>query len=379
MSVLIVIIGALFVLLWWRAIDGALHALSIQGGRPYDERKADRTNLGVLVTVIVTSAVILWPKPASIDDAAAPPPPAHARYTLDSLWIGPDTASIAGLEETKAALVRYGRALIANTAAYLGPQGSVDHRTNGMNCQNCHLDAGTRPWGNNYGAVRSQYPKFRERSGSVESVVKRVNDCVERSLNGRALDSTGHEMQAILAYMEWVGTDVAPGKKPKGTGILDLPFLDRAADPAKGERIFNAKCMSCHDADGQGRKNPDGITYLYPPLWGPNSFNTGAGLLRLSRLAGYVKANMPQGTTWDRPQLSDEEAWDVAAFISAQPRPPRDLSGDWPRLAAKPVDHPFGPYADAFSEKQHTYGPFGPIADAKKRDGPPSGATTSKK
>lgn len=368
----IVIIGALLVLLWWRAIDGALHVLSVQGGRPYDERRADRTSLGVLLTVILVCVIVLWPMPDRnvLASIPAPAPAVEARYTADSLWIGPDTASIGSLSPEKAALVRYGRALIANTAAYLGPQGSVDHRTNGMNCTNCHLEAGTKPWGNNYGAVRSQYPKFRERSGTLESVAKRVNDCVERSLNGRALDTTGHEMQAIIAYLDWVGTGVPAGTKPKGTGIRELAYLDRAADPARGERVFSGKCMTCHDADGQGRKNADGATYMYPPLWGPNSFNVGAGLLRLSRLAGYVHANMPQGTTWDRPQLSEEEAWDVAAYIASQQRPPRDLSADWPKLTSKPVDHPFGPYADGFNEQQHKYGPFGPIAAAKKKAAP---------
>ena len=88
----------------------------------------------------------------------------------------------------------------------------------------------------------------------------------------------------------------------------------------------------------------------------------GAGLFRLSRFAGYVKANMPQGASWERPQLTDEEAWDVAAYVNAQPRPTKDLSTDWPDIAKKPVDHPFGPYKDPYSEQQHKFGPFGPIA-----------------
>jgi thiosulfate dehydrogenase len=364
---IVVICGAL-ALLWWNALDNSLRALMLVKGLPYDAQKARRTTLAVWATVIVTCTLLLWPKnPSSPALASAPPPPSTARYTPDSLWYGPDTASIAGLESTKADLVRYGRELIANTAAYLGPQGSVGHLTNGMNCQNCHLDAGTKPWGNNYGAVWSQYPKFRERSGGIETVVKRVNDCMERSLNGIALDSSSREMQAILAYMEWVGTEVPQGKKPKGTGITELPYLDRAADTLRGKRIFTGKCITCHNADGQGKLNADGITYQYPPLWGPNSYNIGAGLYRLSRFAGYVKANMPQGATWDNPQLTDEEAWDVAAYINSRQRPDRDLSKDWPRLAGKPVDHPFGPYADTFNEEQHKFGPFGPIAEAKKK------------
>lgn len=361
-----VVIGAAFVLLWWHTITDALRTLLEVNGRSFDTRASRRSTLAVWTTVIVVVGILLFPR--SVLDvpvvAAVPPPPVTARYTTDSLWYGPDTASIAGLEAAKAALVRYGRDLVANTAFYLGPKGSVDHRTNGMNCQNCHLDAGTKPWGNNYGAVWSTYPKFRERSGGMESVMKRVNDCVERSLNGRALDSTSREMRAILAYMEWVGTEVPSKVKPKGTGIIDLPYLDRPADPARGAKVFTAKCMTCHDADGQGKKNADGITYQYPPLWGEHSYNIGAGLYRLSRFAGYVKNNMPQGVTHENPQLTDAEAWDVAAYVNSQQHPDRDLSADWPRLAAKPVDHPFGPYVDTFSEEQHKFGPFAPIAEA---------------
>ena len=363
--------GAL-ILLWWHAIDEGLRALLIAKGLPFDARKARRTTMAVWTTVLVTGAILLWPKPETVGTgtATAAPPPVAARYTVDSLWYGPDTASIAGLEGTRASLVRYGRELIANTAAYLGPQGSVGHFSNGMNCQNCHLDAGTRPWGNNYGAVWSQYPKFRERSGAKESVVKRVNDCMERSLNGTALDSSSREMQAMLAYMEWLGTGIPRGETPKGTGITEVAYLDRAADIKRGEGVFTAKCTSCHSEDGQGKLNADGLAYMYPPLWGPSSYNIGAGLFRLSRFAGYVKANMPQGATWDNPQLTDEEAWDVAAYINSQQRPDRDLSHDWPRLEGKPFDHPFGPYADAFTDQQHKYGPFAEIkalADARKK------------
>ncbi|MFI5206264.1 MAG: c-type cytochrome, partial [Candidatus Paceibacterales bacterium] len=98
-----------------------------------------------------------------------------------------------------------------------------------------------------------------------------------------------------------------------------------------------------------------------------HSYNEGAGLLRLSRFAGFVKYNMPKGASFANLQLSDEESWDVAAYVNSQSRPKKDLSKDWPKIAGKPVDHPFGPFADAFTETQHKYGPFGPIADAKKK------------
>jgi thiosulfate dehydrogenase len=291
--------------------------------------------------------------------------PADKSKDAKAVWTAPDTSTLGRDERSNA--IRYGRALIANTSLYFGPQGSVAHLSNGMNCQNCHLAAGTIPYGNNYSAVASTYPKFRERSGKTENIFKRVNDCFERSLNGSSLDTNSKEMLAIKAYMIWLGGDVKKGVKPVGAGIEDLPYLSRAADPEKGKAIFVSKCISCHQPDGQGKALSNGKGYQYPPLWGPHSYNTGAGLFRLTRLAGYVKNNMPQGATKEAPQLTDEQSWDVAAFVNTQPRPKGDVSKDWPRLAAKPIDNPLGPYADSFSDKQHKLGPFGPIAELKKK------------
>jgi thiosulfate dehydrogenase len=282
-----------------------------------------------------------------------------AELAKNNLWQAPDITDIPKNE--KGDLIRYGRDLVANTATYIGPKGSIAHLTNGMNCQNCHLEAGTKPWGNNYGAVASTYPKFRERSGGMEDIYKRVNDCVQRSLNGQALDTLSREMQSIKAYIEWVGKDVPKKTTPNGAGIYKLAYLSRAANPTAGQQIYVEKCQSCHQANGQGVLNADGIAYQYPPLWGKNSYNIGAGLYRISRFAGYVKYNMPLGATYFQPQLSDEASWDVAAFINSQQRPTKDLSKDWPNIAGKPADHPFGPFADGFSDVAHKYGPFAAI------------------
>jgi len=284
----------------------------------------------------------------------------------NSYATAPDTILIHN--EKNAALIYYGRDLIANTSFYLGPSGKVKKISNGMNCQNCHIDAGTKIFGNNYLAVAATYPKFRERSGKIESIYKRVNDCFERSLNGQGLDTNCNEMKAIQAYIKWLGKNFTKGEKPKGSGIKELAYLNRAADPDKGKVVYSLKCKNCHGSKGEGKMNTDKIAYQYPPLWGEHSYNHGAGLFRLSRFAGYVKYNMPQGASIDNVQLGDEEAWDVAAFVNSQPRPEKDLKNDWPKISGKPVDHPFGPYADNFTEAQHKYGPFDPIEDAKKKN-----------
>ena len=282
-------------------------------------------------------------------------------------WIAPSLFSDHTITGERRRMVIYGEDLITNTSRYFGPHGSIKQISNGMNCQNCHLDAGTRPYANNYGAVASTYPKFRERSGTIENIAKRVNDCFERSLNGKAIDTSEYEMKSIIAYIKWLGQNVKKGEKPKGAGITDLPYLDRAASPIKGQIVYNQKCQSCHGNDGQGVENSNGIGYAYPPLWGEHSYNNGAGLFRLSRFAGYVRDNMPfDQATHQAPVLTDEEAWDVAAFVNAQPRPKADMTRDWPNISAKPIDHPFGPYTDGFSEEQHKYGPFKPIVAKRK-------------
>jgi thiosulfate dehydrogenase len=266
-------------------------------------------------------------------------------------------------------LILYGEELIAHTAQYLGPNGSVAQLTNGMNCQNCHLDAGSRPWGNNYGGVYSTYPKFRDRSGGIESIYKRVSDCMERSLNGKAIDSNSREFKAIYAYIKWLGKDVKKGVKPWGAGIEKLAFLERPADPLQGREVYLAKCQSCHLAGGEGQKLEHGNGYVYPPLWGDHSYNDGAGLFRISNFAGFVRNNMPfNQASRHAPQLTDQECWDVAAYVNSQPRPHKDQITDWPNRTKKPVDFPFGPYSDPFSEKQHKYGPYPPIIAFYKKN-----------
>jgi thiosulfate dehydrogenase len=283
---------------------------------------------------------------------------------ISEFWQPKDFFAIA--DEIKSDEVLYGRDLIIHTAYYLGPKGRIAQQTNGMNCQNCHLDAGTKPFGNNYGSVASTYPKVRARSGKMESIEKRINDCFERSLNGKALAENSKEMRAMVAYMKFLGENVPKGEKAAGSGFKDLPFLSRAADPQRGKGVYDLRCASCHQTNGQGIIDGIGQSYVYPPLWGKHSFNDAAGLSRISNMAKYVKYNMPLGVSHDAPELSDEDAWDVAAYIESKPRPHKEVPKDWPDISKKPIDHPFGPYIDAFSEQQHKYGPFTSMKKVKK-------------
>jgi thiosulfate dehydrogenase len=321
-----------------------------------------------LLLMVGTFAIAFYRgDPEGVTNAAVAQPvllAAHSDNVIDRMWERPDSTRIPLTPEGD--LIRYGYELIAHTARYLGPQGKVRVISNGMNCQNCHLKGGTKAFGNNFSAVVSTYPKFRTRSGKLESMEKRVNDCLERSLNGSKLDDESLEMRAIIAWFRWLGQDVNKGDVPKGAGLPSLPLLNRAADPVAGRAVYEKYCQLCHGAKGEGTRHADSIEWKYPPLAGARSFNTGAGLHRLSRFAGYVKNNMPYGVTFDKPILTDEEAWDVAAYINSLPRPQKSFPEDWPDITAKPFDHPFGPYADSFSEHQHKYGPFPAIQAAKK-------------
>ncbi|HEX7846003.1 MAG TPA: c-type cytochrome [Chitinophagaceae bacterium] len=317
--------------------------------------KSFQSNWQCVIILLATSVITLT------EIMHAPLSTGKISSTKDSLWVAPSLYydDVSGEERE---LISYGQQLIANTSRYLGPNGTVAHISNGMNCQNCHLNAGKKNWGNNYSGVYSTYPRYRDRSGTIETIYKRVSDCLERSLNGTTLDSNSREFKAIYTYIKWIGKDVKKDVKPMGSGIPKLPFMQRAADAAKGKIVYVSQCSSCHGANGEGAVNTNGFGYIYPPLWGQGSYNVGAGLFRISNFAGYVKSNMPfEQASHQNPKLSTEEAWDVAAFVNSQPRPQKDFAKDWPDISKKPFDHPFGPYTDGFDENQHKYGPYAPI------------------
>ena len=185
-------------------------------------------------------------------------------------------------------------------------------------------------------------------------------------MNGRPLPVQSPDMQALAAYVNFLSTGVTPGEQVPGHGAGTMPNLDRAADPKHGKLVYARACLDCHNTNGSGiARSPQAMSlgYAVPPLWGADSFNDGAGMARLITLANFLHSNMPHGADYRNPMLSDEEAWDVAAYVEQQARPHKaglehDFSSD---LLDKPVDTAYGPYADGFPEEQHKYGPFAPI------------------
>ena len=328
----------------------------------YSESGSSMKMKSILGLLLISSLFSTCSKQIEVNKSASPV--SQTTYDATGLWQAKSIDEVEDAAQKKQ--LAYGKELIAHTASYLGPKGKVMQISNGLNCQNCHLEAGTKPYGNNYGSVASMYPKLRNRSGQVENITKRINDCFERSLNGKALDSTSAELLAMKAYIEYIGSNVPKGESAKGSRLKKLAFLDRPADPVKGKEIYTTQCQSCHQADGQGVLNEEGREFTYPPLWGKLAYNSAAGLHRVSNFAAYVKANMPFGATYENPMLTDEEAWDVAAYVNSQFRPFIETPQDWPDLTKKPIDAAFGPYPDDFSVKQHKYGPFQAISDTRK-------------
>lgn len=310
-----------------------------------------------LLAALALPTVIAFAQPA-----AAPSAP-RAKIVL---WDVPAFDALPDDETGR--LARYGRSIIEATYAHIGPAAAdpADRFAgNNLACTNCHLQAGLKKFGLPLVAASADYPAYSTRSGEVSSIFDRVNQCMKRSLNGRLMPETARPMQAILAYLEVLSTNIPPDATIEGEGAQAMPELDRAADPVRGAQVYARNCADCHRRDGLGVRRNEVLPqmgYAVPPLWGPDSFNDGAGSARLIMLASFVHDNMPNGTSWVAPTLSPDEAWDVAAYVLSQPRPQlAGLDRDFPDLLTKPVDAAYGPYADNFPPEQHRYGPFAPI------------------
>lgn len=293
----------------------------------------------------------------------------NSTNTADSLYNIPDTNTIP--KDEFGDMIRYGRELLNNTAYYIGPEGTKGkYLGNKMNCSNCHLKAGTVPYGLNFYSSHARYPQYRGRENKVMTLPERVNNCIERPHNGTPMPLDSREMVAIVSYMRWLASNVPTGGRVAGDGASELVYPNRAADPAKGELVYNLHCASCHGKNGEGQFNADSSTYIYPPLWGDFAFECGSSMHRVLKMARFVKANMPHlKASWDKPFLTDIEAIDVSAFIvddRIHPRPKKEEAPSYSNIKVKPIDYDLGPYADTFSEDQHKFGPYQPIIDYHK-------------
>jgi thiosulfate dehydrogenase len=224
------------------------------------------------------------------------------------------------------ASVRRGREIVTRTFETLPELGG-----NGLHCTSCHLEGGTKANAGPWLGIPAAYPVYRARTGKQDTIEERVNDCFQRSLNGKPLASDGADMAAVVAYMRFISRDVPAGQTP-GRGF---PRIANAPTPnrAHGQELYMQRCAACHGADAAGQ-SPQGL-YVFPPLAGPRSFNIAAGMARLHTAASFVRANMPLGQAGS---LTEQEAYDVADYVIHLERP--DFAGkehDWPK-GDKPAD-----------------------------------------
>jgi thiosulfate dehydrogenase len=229
--------------------------------------------------------------------------PRSSTVPLDAVFTPPSFSSIPG--DQRGELIRIGYEVIVHTQDQATP-----YVGNQLNCTNCHLDGGLEPNAMSYVGLSRLYPEYRAKTGRTITLEDRINQCFEQNLNGKAMPQDSYKLRAIVAYIDWLSNDVPKASRVEWRGLSQIRS-SRQPDPANGKKLFAARCQFCHGGDGQG-------TLAGPPLWGPGSFTTGSGMARVSVAASFIKANMPRTRGW---ALSDDESFDVAAYIASQPRP----------------------------------------------------------
>ncbi|NKE06051.1 c-type cytochrome [Mesobacillus selenatarsenatis] len=220
--------------------------------------------------------------------------------------------------------IKYGHELVMETNTI-----ADEYVGNNLSCASCHANGGTVKEEAPMVGLSAVYPDYRPREGEVYTLEDRINGCMIRSMNGKMFPTDSKEMRAMIAYLQYMSEGVPAG--------ADLPW--RAAKEPKqypvpsvedGEKLYAQSCASCHAADGSGTGTNTG-----PAVWGENSFNDGAGMSRLTKMAGYVQKNMPKGQGGT---LTDQQAIDLAAYILSHDRPEFEgHEGDWPK-GGRPAD-----------------------------------------
>lgn len=225
-------------------------------------------------------------------------PPSASRAGIAPAQPAPDAAS-------QAQLVRQGKLIFDDTPRYAAPwTGNV------LACTDCHRLSGTVPYATPLTATASRYPRFSQRAGHVVTLEQRIQECFVRSENGKPLPANSPQMNALVAYLHSISASPDKSKPAEYLPLVALPAL--TGDPARGKDLYIAQCAACHQANGEGRP------LAYPPVWGPNSYNDGAGMSHNAKFAAWIQYNMPI----QRPNtLTAQQAWDIAAYVNSQPRP----------------------------------------------------------
>jgi thiosulfate dehydrogenase len=181
-----------------------------------------------------------------------------------------------------------------------------------LTCADCHVGAGTKARGGSFVGTYARFPQWNARAHRMIALQDRIAECFLYSMNGKAPAYSSKQMIAMVAYIAWLSRGTPVGAtQPKSDSFLE-PLPSAPPDLARGQSIYREKCAQCHGVFGRG------LMGAFPPLWGRDSFNDGAGMSHLNRMTGFVRYNMPYGAPGS---LSLQEAYDVAAFVLSHPRP----------------------------------------------------------
>ena len=218
----------------------------------------------------------------------------------------------------------YGESIRRGREIFLNPgSNAAEYVGNSMACANCHLDAGRRADAAPMWAAAVSYPAWRGKNEMINTMEDRIRGCFTYSMNAAASPAgtpppSGDAIYKDLeAYFHWLATGAPNGVELPGAGYPVPEKPEAGYDRTRGAEVFEAKCAVCHGDDGQGQQDQTG-RYVFPPLWGPDSYNWGAGMHRVNTAAGFIFANMPLGQPFS---LTPQEAWDVAAYINSHERP----------------------------------------------------------
>jgi thiosulfate dehydrogenase len=317
-----------------------------------------RPDLLASVVVLLVSAAAcsrsdrtFWPS-----SAARTSPLIAARTTMVTAWDFPrNPLTDPTLDGSKLSdEIRLGFRIFTDT-----PRAAARFTPSQVSCNNCHLNGGQRERSLPLVGVAGMFPEYNRRSGRLYTLGDRIVDCFLRSENAtgmidagggqRAGDDepellpspTSKEVLALAAYITWLARGSEVGKNPawRGQNVIAASNLlpIEKLDTHKGEAIFTERCTSCHGVDGQGVAVGDKKA---GPLWGPDSWNDGAGAARVYTMAGIIRYSMPY---LDPGSLTDEEAQHLAAFIDAKPRPPYPFKPQDYRTEKLPVDSVYYP------------------------------------
>lgn len=307
----------------------------------------------------------------TLDTAAAQALLARYEARTKQPWREPDEARIPGGPE--GAQIREGIDLLRNTSRRVGklaPDATKRMNWNSLNCVNCHQAGpsglpGSKMYTLPLVNAINDYPKFDIKSGKVISLEQRALGMFGAGAVPIKADTP--EFQAIMAYLRWLARDTVPGAAMVGSGLMPIAPTARAADPKHGKALFEAKCQVCHggDAAGQRQANFDaGGGYLFPPLAGDDTYDNAGHMFAVPLLARYIAASMPFGASYDKPQLTADEALDIAAYVNDDATPRRQNPNRpklYPDAALRPQgyaipEHYAGQPPEAYQRAK--FGPF---------------------